>query len=996
MKQLLIFILLFATGLAVLFKLQGGVSSVPGWSESTPEPSVETERLIALPKNPKKETVKADPAGEDDVRPTVRVEVSKKIRAEFFPPGGGKAIGEMEVRDSSTNAEGSIDLVGILVTYFNKGTLAATGGHASLVNEPGSIVPKIGWEHLELEGVTMQLKEGHPLAPMTLTGAHFKGNLPAQTFNLAGSKNQAGELSRPRVVSPRIEFEATSIHADGQVPRLQIDGDAVGIVRDELGVPLYRLSGSTIELFGVGVSIDEAIASKGNIPFTLLITGNARLAILAEQLATLSSDQLTLHGVRRPDGEFQFNGVEVDGTGVLAFGASTFTGSLFTFDFEESESSLGVGSFTVDGKPHVEFDLSQAGGGAAPLSSQPLQLDCEGPLTVAINQSSTFVTRLPTTLTWEGSRLTSQGGFIGSLSEEHDSLSLQGSAGVALDSLTEAGHLLFRTDSLSLDYSPLEDGGSTVLLASEGAATFSADGTLKNAGVSVRGKTARSLLLAVHGDRWTIPEAHDIDFVLTDKTGQLSAKASDVTGFDPMARQLDARGDVSFSFRGKGGVASGLGDVVILSGLDSLKILGAEDTSAEFKMNGAEVSAKAISRDGTILRAHENVHASLPVKDGLFRFDCETLRVSGLPESSTDDGRAPKLNRAELEKLLAKDLSFTASGGVSGEAILAGDSLALLCSSLSAEQKVSEEGMREVVFIAHTVESAVWTTLEKEWTVACGKITATSFELLPGEGDPSLPSGERSLFNLVAEGGVTVRERVTAFFGQGDVLNLERNNGDRVRLDGGPKGALVSGPFPSKSGEGNARYSGRVLWMEATDSELIAEGVNIDVTGVSFMGDGDSKPINIHCNRLEGVPGTLQLDGDVAISGSSEGAPEIQLTAEHATFTDKLIRGVADESTAIFPNVSFLAHGQVRLRQGQTFELFGVDLILEQGGRHLRVAGRPASICLLGILATSQWIEFDSHLMAFECGKGEVTMDPKLHELLKQMTKLEDAGEAKE
>ena len=66
------------------------------------------------------------------------------------------------------------------------------------------------------------------------------------------------------------------------------------------------------------------------------------------------------------------------------------------------------------------------------------------------------------------------------------------------------------------------------------------------------------------------------------------------------------------------------------------------------------------------------------------------------------------------------------------------------------------------------------------------------------------------------------------------------------------------------------------------------------------------------------------------------------------------------------------------------FELFGTDLIVESGGSRVRIAGRPSSISYAGLRATSSWIEFDPVLMAFECGRGRLTIDPALLALLQQ------------
>jgi hypothetical protein len=995
MKRLLLFILLFGSGLAILFKLQGGVSPTADWVGTSPEPAVDTEKLIPIPTDADWESPQADIAldptaktGPEANKQSVRVEISKKIRAEFFPPEGGRAIGELNVQDSKTNAQGSIDLYGITISYFDRAELAAKTGQASLVSLDGSIVPKISWDQVSLIDVEMELKAGHPLAPMTLKGPQLNGDLPGQVFNLSGTQPGVVKPSRPRVEAPRFDFEAAAIHLHGLDQILRITGDARGTVRDRTGAELYRLSGETIEVRGLG---DMDLKAKTvPVPFRLHITGSATLTVVDTEAATLSSNELILLGTRLPSGELILSDVKVDGTGVLAFGTSTFTGSSFTFDFDKAG---GTGSFVVGGAPHVVFDLAQALETPAKETSPPLVLDCVGPLTVARGKLTTLVTRTPTTLTCGETTLTSKGGFVGSLADPQDSVSLQGSGGVILESTTPSGELLFRTESLLFDYGQPPGLPREILITSQGAASFQAEGAGANRGVHIVGTTAGSLVLKMSGDLWTIPEAHSIDFTHEDSSGQLRAAADHIASFDPVAKSLDARGDVHFTFKGEAGVGGGSGELVVISGLDLVTLEGVEGAPATFSLNGAEIAAGIIARKGELLSAHKHVSAELPVNDGVFAFECESLRVTGLPSEGSLGATVTAHTQEERQDLFNRGLGFSATGGVSGEATLGDESITMLCASLTATQAISEVGLREVEFVADTVESATWKTPAKVWSVTCGTITATSSEQAVDKGAVQAPVADRSHFSLVAEAGVAVRERVTGFLGNGEFLKIERGQSDKIHLDGGLKGATVAGPFPSNSGEDNAHYKGQVTWIEVTDGGIVATNIDLEVRGMSFMGADKSKPLRLRCNRLEGVPGTLQLDGDVSITGSIKDGPAPSLSANHATFTDKPLRSGEMAASNVALDVSFLAHGQVLLRQGRIFEMYGTDLIIEHGGRRIRAAGLPATVSHSGFVASSAWVEFDTELLAFECGKGEVFMDPKLSKLLESM---EERGVAKE
>ena len=990
MKRILIFVLLFATGLGLLVKLQGGVAKTPDWTEQPSEMGELDDKLIGIP-----EKVVPVADGPDTVKPgepkpvgvgTPAAGLNGRITDTFYPKDGGQAIYTFTA-DAKTNVDGSIDLTGVHLEYFRKGVLTASKGRASLVKLPGSLAPTIQGDSVSLEDVEMKLESGHALAPMTVAGARLQGNLPKQTFLVEGSMSEGEGLARPSVSSPRFHFEAASLDLDGLTQRLVITDDAVGIVYDDQGVELYRLTGDSIRVQNTAPVPSELDPKTTPAPFEIFIDGNAKLTMAGELTATLSSNTLTLTGEHLPTGELVLSEVVVDGTGVLVYGASTFTGSSFDFDFDEANER---GSITVDGTPHVTFDLAAFGKSNEPTPQ--LELDSTGPLTVSLDLYGTFQTNSLTTLTWAETKLVAQTGIHGSLNPGATRLSVEATGGVTLDGEDESGRVEFATETMHLDYAEQGDLPREVTLTSTGAAEFKVEGAGVNEGVSMEGTTGRSLRLSQIGDAWTIPEAHDIVLTAKDKTGQLSARATDLTDFDPTRKLLDARGDVVFDFVRDGEIGGGSGEVVVMQGLDSILITGTQELPAEFNSVGANITAPRISREAAVLEASGGVNARLDSNTSLFLFTCDDLRVDGLP--TTDPDREGGLTDDEINAIVSAGLSFSAEGSVLGTVGVGTDLLSLDCDSVSAVQGVLATGQAEVVVNAVMIRSATWQSDQlgagkaKSWTLTAGKLAATVTERL-NEGLAGLPPTERADqpalldadFRLLADGRVTVEERVGGFAGAGESLRLERVDGYFVRLDGGPQRAQVKGPIPGQRG---VSYMGNVLWLEATETTLEAVEVDVDVMGLSFMDSDVNKPLRLRCDLLEGVPGTLQLDGKVRLVGDAIDAPDIVLTSNHATFTDTLLGRAEDDESDLPFDVSFLAHGDVRLRQGLEFELFGTDLIVESGGSRVRIAGRPSSISYAGLRATSSWIEFDPVLMAFECGRGRLTIDPALLALLQQ------------
>jgi hypothetical protein len=990
MKRILIFVLLFASGLALLVKLQGGASKTPDWNEQPSQVGELEDKLIGIPGKPVPaiEDAATVQTGETETgevdTPAASAGINGRITDTYYPKQGGQAVYTFTA-DAETNVDGAIDLFDVNLEYFGKGVLTASKGRASLIKLPGALAPSIKGDSVSLEDVEMKLESGHPLAPMTVAGARLQGNLPKQTFLVEGSAAEGDQQARPSVSSPRFHFEAASIDLDGITQRLLITGDAIGIVFDKLGVELYRLTGDSIRVENTAPAPLELDPKTTPAPFEIFIDGDAKLTMAGELTATLSSNTLTLTGEHLPSGELSLSEVRVDGTGVLVYGASTFTGSSFDFDFDEAGES---GSITVDGTPNVKFDLASLN--RSTEQTPPLELDSDGPLTVSLDLYGTFETKSVTTLTWAETKLVAQTGIHGSLNPEATRLSVQATGGVTLDGEDESGIVHFATETMLLDYAEEGDSPRQVTLTSTGAANFTVEGMGVNEGIHMKGATGRSLRLAQVGDLWTIPEAHDIVLSASDATGELNARASDLADFDPRQRLLDARGDVVFSFVRDGETGSGSGDHVSMQGLDSVVIEGTEQTLAEFSSAGANISALRISREAAVLEASGAVDARLDSEAGLFLFTCHKLRVDGLP--TADPEREGGLTDDEINALVHAGLSFSAEGEVMGTVEVGEDLLYLDCDLVSANQGVLETGQAEVVINAVAVRSATWQSKQaktgkvKSWSMTAGKLTATVTERLSEELQGLSPT-ERAKqpalldadFRLLADGKVTIQEQSSGFAGAGESLRLERVDGYFVRLDGGPQRAQVKGSIPSQEG---VTYMGNVLWLEATETSLRAVEVDVNVVGLSFMDSDADKPLRLRSDLLEGVPGTLQLDGNVRLVGDTRDTPDIVLTSDHATFTNALLQQVDGKPSDLPFPVSFLAHGDVRLRQGLEFELFGTDLIVESGGSKVRIAGRPASISYAGLCATSSWIEFDPVLMAFECGRGRLSMDPLLLELL--------------
>ena len=987
MKRILIFALLFASGLGLLVKLQGGVAKTPDWTEKPSQAGELEDKLIEIPDKvePKLPVPGAKEPSAPEVAPdTPAAGLNGRITDTFYPKGGGQAVYTFTA-NAKTDVNGAIDLTDVHLEYFDKGVLTASKGRASLVKRAGSLAPTIQGDSVSLEGVEMKLESGHPLAPMTVAGARLQGNLPQQTFLVEGNKAEGEEPARPSVSSPRFHFEAAKLDLDGLAQRLVVTEDAVGIVYDDQGGELYRLTGESIRVANTAPEPLELGPKTTPSPFEIFIDGNAKLTMAGELTATLSSNTLTLIGEHLPTDELSISEVLVDGTGVLVYGASTFEGAFFGFDFDEAAER---GSITVDGTPKVLFDLASLGKSDDP--SPPLELTCAGPLTVSLDGYGTFETNSLTTLSWAETNLVAQTGIRGSLSFEATRLSVEATGGVTMNGKDESGHVEFTSETVLLDYAEQGDGPREVALTSTGAATFKVVGVGANEGVHMEGTAGRSLRLSQVGEVWTIPEAHDIVLSATDKTGELNARAKDLTDFDPKQRQLDARGGVVFDFVRDGETGGGAGEVVVMQGLDSVVIEGTKQVPAVFTSVGANITALRISREAAVLEAGGGVSARLDSDTSLFLFTSDTLRVDGLP--AVDAERKGDLTDDEINALVKAGLSFFAEGAVLGTVSLGSDQLSLDCDSVSAIQGVLTTGQAEIVVNAVEVRSATWQSGQlddsKSWTLTAGKLAATVTERLNDQlaaMTPTERAEQPDLLNadflLLADGRVAVEERVGGFAGAGESLRLERVDGYFVRLDGGPLRAQVKGQIP---GEEGVSYMGNVLWLEATETTLRAVEVDVDVMGLSFMDSDLDKPLRLSCDLLEGVPGTLQLDGKVRLVGDTVNAPDIVMTSEHATFTDALL-GTAKSEEADLPfEVSFLAHGDVRLRQGLEFELFGVDLIVENGGSRVRIAGRPSSISYAGLQATSSWIEFDPVLMAFECGRGRLSIDPALLALIKQ------------
>jgi len=961
----------FGAGLAVLFFLQGDQGARDFENPDVSEIEDPDFDLIpvAAPINEAVDVDSTPPEAAADQQPIAgRAGFRGKIWFVGYDEETGETAFTLAAEDSHTLPNSQLEITDVTVTYPGTGVLVAKRGLVILEQKGALVIQGNLGSHIELDEGVLTLDKEHALAPATFTSPKIEGDLKTQIFQLTGE---------PRLKSKALLLSGAAIELRLDEHRVKVMQNARADVLDQEGVPARSLAGEVLEVIELDPDHVHMQADGGAL--LTIITTRTEAPTVSLSAPSIGLSAVRLAPAKTASDEFALTDIQVaGGRGVLEAGDATITGEAFDFEFDERGEA---GRVTVTGDPSARFPARLAGdlklAHVAVDESETITLDSDDELVLTLDRDLEILTRGASTLRFAGLALEAGEGFEGFSDERKHHLHLLGIGGVSLagtlppDSAGVTRTIDYVAEELVVNHTALDEG-SRVTLDSKGETVLDLKGPSESAHFS----TAESLSLVLHNkggvNAWSIPRASDLDFSLVSDGVRTSGSAAQIQNFEPERFRFDGteiafeRASVAPQASHDPYALSASGSVLHAHGEDDLTIVGNQANPARFGRAGLNLSARSLVRKGATFTAEGVVHAEVGRGEQLSTFNCKRLVVEGL-ELDVEMGEWSSAKR------------LFAEGNVISSAVLAGQRVGLDAESvelLNLGQDKLELHARDQVQLTLDEEGA-------SWSVLADRLDAF------GDGTESSPPADGSNWlEVVARGGVVVRESEADFYGRGSALYLERGPDSRVLLEGGDERAWVSSRLPN-----GAFYKGRVAQLKIANEELVAENLSGEIQGVFLPGDSteaQASNLEIVCDHFTALVETragqvldvVQLDGNVLLSRKRPDVPRDTLRAQHATFTHERLPGVADAETGTHAfdvmHTSFLAHGQVVLKSGFQFQALGEHLEVAKGSRKLLFEGTPAAITFGGFCTMNTWISFDVDCMGIESGKGFVCQDPAI------------------
>lgn len=981
MKRLLLFVLLFGAGLAVLLYLRDErPDAIVAEGE---RPLDDTSGLVDVPDDP---TAPQDGSSQ--------IGVSAELSFTYFDKLTGETQFVLEAADSRTSESGWLELEDVTLSYPGIGVVTAERGRIAVDPRGGLLTGDAAATggRIELESSVFELDEAQRMAPATVRAPRFEANYDTQVVTLLGGPTWTSDVFVVRGARIDVDFTNERIVATESTRAEWLD---------ENGATGLDLTAERLE-----------IEAADPLRVEVLLTADARVAMaprdpLEEQLV-LVAPTIGLVGARA-DEDAAFTPTEVrieDGRGTLSSGALRVSGESFGFAFEGQPRPQRI---TVSGAPELVLPpelwstldpdgrLDPSVWGALVLTAaDELELGgASGAERVAI------AARGASRLTLGELVMTAGDGFEGTLERATGAVHLAGAGGVAIDGQVPGAdgplEIEHRSDALVVDYQVVEEGDEPrqeLALSTSGPAVFAASSLAGGAAASEHARfeaqSGIELTLASVRDEvsWQLERGGDITFDVTDGVRALRGSADWLADLDLATETLRGQGLAVDGRDDKGRDFAYAGDEVVAAGLEAITLTGA----ARFAGAGFELRANELARTGTDVSALGSVAVSLELPERRATFGCETLEVQGFV-LEPGAGDATELR---AERVLAR-------GAVTGEGGLRDTRFDFEADELELFDWGSDEVRVEVrgaPFDTITEGDGAWQARfglvrpGHDWTVRARRITATDRTL---ETDPaSEPDEELHQLELVAEGDLEVEDTVTAFVGRGERLTLRDGVDPVVILESAAQPAFLRGSIATGSdptgGDRTRAFEGTVRRAELRPDAIELIGIDGVLRGFKSPTTGSVGDMTLRAASLVsktetwvgGLRDVLQVDGRVALSQEMPVGPGNTFRAEHITFVR--FRD-ADQDPSAPPtelDTSFIAHGEVSMRKGTHFEAHGEHLEIAAPNQKLRFEGTPASILYAGIAVSSNYVTVDPTTMLVESGAGTVTVDAELMRALNE------------
>ncbi|HVS09999.1 MAG TPA: hypothetical protein VMS76_08995 [Planctomycetota bacterium] len=620
MKRFLVFLLIFAVGLALLLWVQERTAPI-----TPPTPAAPEE-----PQEP--------PPGEIlDVRDErgrgAQVSTSGPLRDTAIDRATGRPLYRVEARNHYPSGGGVYELEDVHVIFFDEQgderyRLRAERAQARIEVLPGGGVGLDPVQPVTFQDVVFELKDASfPFVPITARVPVLEGTLGTQ-----------GWSSREAVT---IEGQGLSAQGRG----LEVDGvEQVLRLLDDPSTHVELGGGGRATLSSRGALTIRRRSELGPRGAAIESRGDAHLSVAADEPVEVLAERVMLLGTlaEGDTAAFEPARAEAEGSVRLAQGDRVFEGERAQVEFEADARPRHA---TLEGRPRFQGvlrdlpaddvpvplpegrgELLVRGSGAGPLTvdlGKPLSFELPGPAEVELPEL-------------EG-RLRARGALSGSTTEADGSSRLVASGGAEVDypgSHLEAETLVIET--LPRDGTDEPGRRSARMTAPLGA---HATGALRDGGTF--DLEARGRLVAVRTPAgFTVPEAHDVQLTV-EGDRPFRARADRVWDLDATTLTFEAEGGVLLEREG----ARARGVRLSSHGPAGVELFGTETSPARVVFPGGWAEARLLRYVDAERLEGEDMEAAL--ESGEQRFHIQAREGSIEEERPAEGSDGPSAYRLD-------------------------------------------------------------------------------------------------------------------------------------------------------------------------------------------------------------------------------------------------------------------------------------------------------------------------------------------------------------
>ncbi len=925
MRKLVVFLIVFAIGLALVLWLRG----------SEPEP--------ALPPSPvgnaqkPTEFTEFPVASDKPDKPARPVGVSLDGKLDMVQRSGEgatlKPLYELHAQDVDLIGGDVYELSELTIDVRNLDTgalrarMSAAKGRMKFVVIDGS--PTIGQgEHATFDAVELTLHEGAPIVPLTL-------DVPRLDWE--SSTNRFRSEERVRLRGEGLAAEGLGFDADPGAESVHLAHEGVIRLDVEAGALV------TLSATGAGQIVVEKELIDGAPAVHLRAFDGARLVLTGEREVSVDAQRLSLHGRKGGDARgFELVGADASGTVVIASQGNVFRAERADFRFDANgklESAHLEGDVVLEGQNDIfraqqadfRFDANgtllradlvgspsgtiQVGrflGPAAPEArdvptTARAEISGVGPLVVEFGPRTTLDLRGP------GELRVPAFDFV---------LQAQRSLRAALDQDRQRGELVadgevtaryegsdLSSDKLTLNYAAAVPGEEIVDAVTEGPTTLR--GAVPGDARLIVLEAQQGMSLRSKGDEFTVPIARAARIIVADPDG-FEARAALVRDFDWRAQTFVAEGEVSYTGQNGQGRAAR----VESHGPDDLVLFGVSGAPAryEFREYGetrieALTEAIEIHARKNVLDATGEARATVAAADRKYEFQGGKLHLD----------LAPVVPGQELRPFHAE----------------------------------AEEGVRTTIQFAGG-----------DGRLSCDKLFVDG--VLKRTPEPE-DKGPVTKSDLRAAGHVRLEYRTLAeLAGECDLFTLDREGRGRMSADEGRR-IRAEGRLPT----GVAPYVMTAEWLEFDPEHVEAAAVDIKLKDEGLTPearralDASAPLLELSTDRFVADSTQVLLRGKAHAKGRSAQGEDWWIDAGSLRIEGQWLDDGSSPADALDG-----AHAWDGFEAGFGARVQAFGERLDGSPERLRIEGSPARLSMDTMEAESAWIQYERANMLLSTDRG--------------------------